>query len=116
MPPGRLQRRKAARTARGNACSHLLRHDLPNRLALVDLQAFAAGDFELARVEPEKLDDGGVHVGHIVAIFDSVETDFVGGSVDDATLDAAARHPDRETVDVVIAAIRPLRAGCAAEL
>ena len=44
-------------------------------------------------------------------VLDRVEADLVGRAVDDSALDAAACHPDREAVDVVVAAIAALRAG-----
>ena len=74
------------------------------------------GIFEPARVEAELVQDRGVDVGDVVAVLDGVEADLVGRAVDDAALDAAAGHPDREAVDVVVAAVGALRAGRAAEL
>ena len=93
-----------------------LRDDLADRLAVVDVEALAAGDFEPARVEAELVQDRGVDVGDVVAVLDGVEADLVGRAVDDAALDAAAGHPDREAVDVMVAAVAALRAGRAAEL
>ena len=55
-------------------------------------------------------------VGDVVAVLDGVEAEFVGRAVDDAPLDPAAGHPDGEAEDVVVAPVRPLRAGGAAEL
>ena len=83
---------------------------------MVDVQPLAAGDFELARIQPELVQDCRVYVGDVVPIFDGVEADLIGLAVDDAALQTAARHPHREPVDVVIAAVAPLRAGRAAEL
>src|SRR5207244_1045171 len=51
-----------------------------------------------------------------VAILDGVEADLVGGAVDDPALEAATGEPDREAVDVMVAPVRSLRAGGAAEL
>ena len=82
----------------------------------IDLQPLVAGDFEPARVEAELVQDGGVDVGDVVAILDGVEAELVGRAVDDAALDAAAGHPDREAERMMIAAVVPLRAGRAAEL
>ena len=79
--------------------------DLADRLAVVDLEPFAAGDLELARVEAELVQDRGVDVGHVVAIFDGVEADLVGRAVDDAPLDAAAGQPGAEALRVVVAAV-----------
>ena len=80
-----------------------------DRLAEVDLQPLAAGDFEPARVEAELVQDGGVDVGDVVAVLDGVEAELVGGAVGDAALDAAAGQPDREAVGVVVAAVGALR-------
>ena len=61
------------------------------------------------------MQDGGVRVGDVVGIFGGMEADVVGGPVCHAALDPAARHPDAEGVGVVVAAVRALRAGGAAE-
>src|SRR6185437_2628510 len=91
-------------------------HDLGDGLAVIDLQTLAAGHFQAARVQAEQTQDGGVDIGDVVAVLDRVETDFVGLAVGDAALDAAAGQPHREAVNVMIAAIRTLRAGCTAKL
>ena len=84
-----------------------------NRLAEVDLQPLAAGDFQPARVEAELVQDRGVDVGDVVAVLDGVEAELVGRAVDDAALDAAAGQPDGEAVGVVVAAVgRPGRRAC----
>ena len=83
---------------------------------MVDVEAFAAGDFQPARIEAELLQDRGVDVGDVVAIFDGVEADLVGRAVHDAPFDAAAGHPDGEAEDVMVAPVGALRAGRAAEL
>src|SRR5215218_48236 len=67
--------------------------DLVYGRAVVDLEALATRHFELARVEAELVQDGGVDVGDVVAVFDGVEADLVGGAVGDAALDPAAGHP-----------------------
>ena len=85
-------------------------------MAVVDVEALAAGDFEAAGVEAELVQDGGVDVGDVVPIFGGVEADLVGGSVHDALSQSAAGHPDAEPEDVVVAAVRTLCAGGAAEL
>ena len=92
------------------------RQDLPDRLAVFDLQPLPAGDLEPVGVEPEQVQDRGVDVGDVVPVLDGVEAELVGRAVDDAPLDAAAGHPDREAVVVVVAAVGALRAGSAAEL
>ena len=77
----------------------------------VDLESFAAGDFEAAGVEAELVQHGGVDVGDVVPVLDGVEAELVGGAVDDAPLDAAAGQPDGEAVGVVVAAVVALGAG-----
>src|SRR5579883_1473872 len=89
--------------------------DFPDRPAVVDLQPLAAGDLELARIEAELVQDGGVDVGDVVAILDGVEADLVGRALHDTSLDPAAGQPGAETLRVVVAAIR-LGAGRPAEL
>ena len=65
---------------------------------------------------PSLLQNGGVDVGDVVPVFDGVETDLVGGAVNDTPLDAAAGHPHGESIDVVVAPVAGLRAGRATEL
>ena len=58
--------------------------------------------------EAKLLEYGGMYVCHVVGIFDGVKTYFVGGSVGYASLYPAARHPDAETVDMMVSSVRPL--------
>src|SRR4051812_13566389 len=76
-------------------------HDVPDGRAVVDLEALAAGDVELARVEAEEVHHRRVNVGDVVRVFDGVEAELVRCAVDRAALDAAAGEPDGETVRVV---------------
>ena len=48
--------------------------------------------------------DAGVQVVEVDAIADGAQAELVGGADDLAALDAAAGHPDREAVGVVVAA------------
>src|SRR5947209_6575626 len=48
-------------------------HDLFNRMSVVDVEALAAGDFELATVQPQEVQEGGVHVRDVVPVLDRVE-------------------------------------------
>ena len=68
--------------------------DLVDRQAVVDVESLAAGDFQLAGVEAELLENRGMNVGHIVPVLDRMETNFVRRSVSDPPFDAAAGHPD----------------------
>ena len=47
-----------------------LRENLGDRLAVVDLQALVAGNIQLAGVETELVQDGGMKVGDVVAVLD----------------------------------------------
>ena len=58
-----------------------LRNYLLNRLPEINLQPLLARDFELVWVEAELVQDGGVQVGDVVAVFDGVKADFVGRTV-----------------------------------
>src|SRR6266511_2872350 len=51
-----------------------------------------------------------------MAVLDGVEAYLVGRPMRDAAADAAAGHPYREAVNVMVPAIAPLRAGRAPEL
>ncbi len=54
------------------------------------------------------MQNGRMHVGHVMAVFDRVEADLIGGPVDDAALDPAAGQPDREAVNVMVPSIGTL--------
>src|SRR5712672_3276313 len=92
-----------------------LAENLTYRLAVVNLDALAAGDVEALGIEPELVKDRGMNVGDIVAVFYGMEANLVGGAVDDSGLDAAAGHPHGEAERMMIAAVGVLRAGRAAE-
>src|SRR6266850_164835 len=66
------------------------RNDRPNRLAEVEVESFAAGDFHEAVIKAEEIEDGGMDVGYVVAMLGGVEAELVGGAVDDTALDPAA--------------------------
>ena len=55
-------------------------------------------------VKAKEVHDGGVEVVHVDLVLRDGQTDFVGAAVGHAAFDAAARHPDREAVGMVIAA------------
>ena len=76
--------------------------DLFDRLTVVDGEAFAARHFQPMGVETHQLQDGGVDVGDIVAVFDGMETEFVGGSMRDTAFDAAPCQPGGEALRMVI--------------
>ena len=78
---------------------------------MLDLQPLSARDLEPVRIEPEQVQHRRVDVGDVVPVLDGVETQLVGRAVHDASLDAAAGHPDREAVVVVVAAVGALAQG-----
>ncbi len=67
----------------------------------------AAGmaESELLVVQPQKVEDGGMEVVDVDGIFLGFEPKLVRGTVDRARLDAAASHPHRKAVVVVVASI-----------
>ena len=52
-----------------------------------------------------------MNIGHIMTILDRGKAQFVGRPVNDSSLDAAAGHPHRESVGMVVAAVGPLVPG-----
>lgn len=85
-----------------------LREYIANHGSVVDFQPFAARNFESAGIEPQLMEDCRVNVGHIMPVFNRMEANFVGGSVDDAPFDPSARHPYRESINMMIATIAAL--------
>ena len=76
-----------------------------DRLAVVNLEPFAAGDLERARVETKLVQNRRVDVGDVVPVFNGMEADLVGRSVNNATLDAAAGEPGTESLGMMVAAV-----------
>src|SRR5438552_368988 len=72
-------------------------------IAVIHVEALAAGDFQAMRIETHELHDRRVDVRDVMAIFDGVETDLVGGATDDAAFDPAARQEGGEALRMVIA-------------
>ena len=56
-------------------------------------------------VDAKAVQDRRVQIVDMHGVFDDVVAEFVGFAVDDAGLDAAAGHPDREAARVVVAAV-----------
>ena len=56
-------------------------------------------------VDAELVEDRRVEVVDVDDVLDRVVAEVVGLAVADAALDAAARHPDREALDVVVTAV-----------
>src|SRR5258705_12324304 len=77
---------------------------LGNDLAVVDIQVFAAGDFKAMRIQSKLMQHRGVNVCHVMAVLDSVESQFIGGPVGDAAFDAAAGQKGAEALRMMIAA------------
>ena len=61
-----------------------------------------------AVVEAQQVEDRGVQVGDLDAVFDGVIAQLVGGAVSLAAFDAAAGQPQAEALLVVVAAIASL--------
>src|SRR5207253_4590675 len=57
-------------------------------------------------VEAHEVQDRGVQVVDVDPVFHSAVAELVGGAVDHAALDAAAREPDAEAPVIVIASLR----------
>ncbi len=83
---------------------------------MIDIQAFAPGDFEPAGIKTHKVHDGCMNISNIMAIFDCMEADFISGAMHGTTLDTAPRHHYGEAIDMVIPAIRSLSARSSAKL
>ena len=58
---------------------------------------------ETIGIEPHQVQDRGVQVLDVEAVFHSLRSEFIGGSDGGATLDTSTCHPHRETVGVVVA-------------
>ena len=66
-------------------------------------------------VEAEQIENRGVNVGHVVAVFGRVKAELVRGAVDDAALDAAAGQRNCKSIGMMVAAVAALSAGRATE-
>src|SRR5436190_4426047 len=105
---------KAAKAAKKYSCEGRGDHaSARNRRPLV---ASVVRIGELFVVEPEQMQDRGVNVVHVARRVDGLHADLVGRSNHLTALDAAARHPHRETPRIVIASGALLVEGRAAEL
>ena len=57
-------------------------------------------------VNPHEMKEGGMEIMHMhFVVADDVGAEVIGCSVDQAALDAAPGHPDRETCRVMIASV-----------
>src|SRR6185436_1874343 len=75
-----------------------LRHDVEDRFAVIDLEPLLSGNVEPFGVEAHQMKHRGVEVRDVVALFDGMESELVGSPVNDAALQAAARHPDGKAI------------------
>ena len=75
-----------------------------DRFAVIHIEAFAGGEFEAAGIEAELVQDGGMDVGDVMAIFNGVEAEFVGDAVLHAAFDSGARQPCAEALRMMIPA------------
>ena len=76
-----------------------------NDLTVVDLQPFAAGDFESAIVQAQQVQNRGVQVCHVVSFAECVVAQFIGGTVNVAFFQTGPGHPDRKSVRMMIATV-----------
>jgi hypothetical protein len=60
---------------------------------------------ELRVIESEQMQHRGMQVVHGHTIFDRFESEFIRRAMHIATADATTRHPDREAVMIVVAAV-----------
>ena len=67
-------------------------------------------------IQPERMQDRGVEVGHGDFVFGDVVSEFVGLSVSGPASDSPASHPDTERVWMMIPAIVSLGCGRPSEL
>ena len=89
--------------------------DVSNRGPKVDLQSFLSRHFKSTWIEPQLMEDGGMHVGDVVSVFDGVESDLIGRAVGHSSFKSAASHPNGKAVGVMISAVGSLGAWRAAE-
>jgi len=66
-------------------------------------------------VDAKQMKHRRVQIVHLAAVFDRTISKFVGCSVRETSANAAARHPDAKAEWIVIASVRALRKGRAAE-
>src|SRR5262245_48152898 len=104
----------ARKTSGPRQLRHDLPHDLPMHIGQPEVAA-AVAEGELLVVEADEVEDGGVEVVDVDAVFDGLVAEFVGGAVDVAALDAAAGEPHGEAEAVVVATLVALGSGGAAE-
>src|SRR5262245_27313695 len=84
--------------SRQNLAHHFAVHVGETIVAALEAEG-EPGVVDAEEVKNRRLEVEGAH-----GIFDDVGAEVVGGAVGDAALDAAARHPDRKTAAVMIAA------------
>jgi len=84
-------------------------------MAMVDFQALALRDFQATAIQTHQMQNGRVDIGHIMAIFNCVKSEFVRRAVYRPAFDPAACHPDAESERVVIASRYPLSSRSATE-
>src|SRR5437660_1705032 len=70
---------------------------------------------KLFMFEPEQIEDGGVQIVKVHAIFHCIISEVIGAAVAEARLDAATGHPHGVAVGIVIASIATFDDGSAAE-
>src|SRR5690606_11379583 len=87
-----------------------LSQDVLDHPAVVDVEAFATGDFQAAVIQAEQMQDRSVEVGDVMPFAQRVVAEFVGRTMDVTPLESRSGHPDRKTVGMMIAAGGPASA------
>ena len=70
----------------------------------MQVDAFATGDFQPARIEPQLMQHCCMDVSDVVGFLHRVKTDLIGGAVREAALNSAAGQPAAEALWMMIPA------------
>lgn len=89
-------------------CNRASGQDLSDRFAKIALQPLAPRYHQPSRIQTQLMQYRRVYIGYIVTILDCVKTQFIGGSMSHAALDASTCHPDCKSVRVMVAPIAVL--------
>src|SRR5437762_8545062 len=90
--------------------------NLTDRSADFNVQPLLAGNNQPLRIEPELMKHSSVNVRHIVPVLHGVVAQLIRHAMRQAALQSATRHPDRESLGMMVPAGSSLPAGRPAEL
>ena len=82
------------------------RQNIRNHLAVINVEPLAAGNFQPPAVESHQVQHRRVHVGNVMAGLDGMKAELIGGSMNVPAFHAGSGKPNRETVRMMIAAVR----------